>query len=118
MNPTPEFIAAVEHLEHLSETLGDEHPQTAAAFDRVVQMAPPEIRAVMAAKAREMGLVPEHPDGYLSNGEPVYRLESVARQMGMTEAEAQESVDAFLADRAALGLDCPLVDPTDVHIIQ
>lgn len=118
MNQTPEFLAAVERLEHLSDTLGDEHPQTAAAFDRVVQLAPPEIRAVMASKAREMGLMPDTPDGYLSNGEPVYNLHSVAKNLGMTDEDAHMALQAFMAERAAQGLDCQLVDPADVHIIQ
>lgn len=118
MNQTPEFLAAVERHEAMQATLGEDHPLTQRAFALVWELAPHELKTIMTAQAREMGLIPEHPDGYLDSGEPVYNLHSIARQMGMTEAEAQESLQAFLADRAALGLDCPLVDPTDVHIIQ
>lgn len=39
-----------------------------------------------------MGLIPKHADGYLAYGSPVCRLESIAEKLGMSEAEAQESV--------------------------
>ena len=110
-----EFIAAVDRHEAMQTTLGDDHPLTQRALALAMEFAPQELKTIMAAKAREMGLMPEHPDGYLSNGEPVYNLQSIAKRLGMTEAETQESLQAFLADRAALGLDTALVDPADVH---
>jgi hypothetical protein len=60
-------------------------------------------------------LIPDQADGYLEDGTPVYQLESIARTLGMTEDEAQESVQAFMADRAALGLDVTPIDPALIH---
>jgi hypothetical protein len=60
-------------------------------------------------------LIPERADGYLEDGSPVFRLEAVAERLGLTEAQAQSSVQAFMADRAALGLDTTPIDPALVH---
>ena len=59
--------------------------------------------------------MPQHADGYLEDGSPVYRLESVAERLVMSDAEAQASVQAFMADRVALGLDVTPIDPALIH---
>ncbi len=115
MNPTPEFMAALDMHHAMQTTMGDDHPLTQRAFALVMTLAPDELKTLMADKAREMGLLPEHADGYLDDGTPVYRLESVARTLGMSEAQAQESVQAFMADRVALGLDTMAIDPALIH---
>ena len=63
----------------------------------------------------ELGLMPQHADGYLEDGSPVYRLESVAERLVRSDAEAQASVQAFMADRVALGLDVTPIDPALIH---
>jgi hypothetical protein len=96
-------------------TLGEDHPLTRRAFSLVMDLAPEKLKTLMNNMAREMGIIPEHADGYLDDGTPVYQLESIARTLGMTESEAQDSVQAFMVDRAALGLDTPLIDPALIH---
>jgi hypothetical protein len=117
MNTTPEFMAALDMHHSMQITMGLDHPLTQRAFALVMELAPAELKTLMADKAREMGLMPEAL-GYLDDGSPVYRLESIAQKLGMTEAEAQESVQAFMADRVALGLDMKVIDPALIHIRQ
>ncbi len=115
MNHTPEFMAALERHAAMRQTLGREHPLTQRAFTLVLHLAPPEVTALLVDGARDMGLIPERADGYLEDGSPVYRLESVAERLGLTESQAQESVQAFMADRVALGLDVTPIDPSLIH---
>ena len=117
MNPTPEFMAAVDRHQAMRATLGEDHPLTQRALTLVMELASPELQTVMTDKAREMGLIPEA-HGYLDDGSPVYRLEAIAEKLGLTEAEAQASVQAFMADRMAMGLDTMPIDPALIHIRQ
>lgn len=114
---TPEFNMAVDRMMAMRATYGEDHPLTQRAYALVMELAPPALKTTMADKAREMGLIPEA-HGYLADGSPVYRLEAIAEKLGMSAGEAQESVQAFMADRAALGLDTTPIDPAQVHIRQ
>ena len=118
MNPTPEFMAAVDRHQAMRATLGDDHPLTQRALTLVIALAPEKLTNLMTNMAREMGLIPKHADGYLGDGTPVYQLESIARTLGMSESDAQASVQAFIADRAALGLDTTPIDPALIHRTQ
>lgn len=117
MTTTPEFMAAVEMHHAMHATLGDDHPLTQRAFTLVMELAPTELKMRMTDKARELGLLPEA-HGYLADGTPCFRLEAVAERLGMSEAEAQSSVQAFMADRAAMGLDTTPIDPALIHLRQ
>jgi len=117
MSTTPEFTAAVEMHHAMSTTMGTDHPLTQRALTLVMELAPDELKTLMADKAREMGLIPEA-HGYLDDGTPCYRLEAIAEKLGLTEAEAQASVQAFMADRMAMGLDTMPIDPALIHIRQ
>lgn len=114
MNTTPEFLAAVDMHHAMRTTMGEDHPLTQRALALVMELAPDELKTLMADKAREMGLMPD-PDGYLDDGTPVYRLDSVARKLGMSEAQAQDAIQALMADRVALGLDTMPIDPALIH---
>lgn len=117
MSNTPEFMAALDMHHAMQISMGEDHPLTQRAFALVMELAPAELKTQMANMAREMGLLPDA-DGYLEDGSPVYRLESIATKLGMTEDEAQTSVQAFMADRAALGLDATPIDPDLIHTRQ
>lgn len=114
MNTTPEFMTALDLHHSVQITMGLDHPLTKRAFALVMELAPAELKTLMADKAREIGLMPD-PDGYLDDGSPVYRLESVARKLGLSESEAQDAVQAFMADRVALGLNTMAIDPALIH---
>ena len=111
---TPDFMTAMSACLALLETLGEDHPDTIRAMRRAMLLAPPSLNALMADKAKEMGLMPDA-DGYLDDGAPVFTLESVAAKLGMSTQEAQEALNAMLADSTALGLPAVLVDPATVH---
>ena len=111
---TPEFLTAMDACLALVETLGENHPDTIKAMRRAMLLSPPSLNALMADKAREMGMMPDA-DGYLDDGAPVFTLESVAARLGISMEDAQEAMDAMLADSAALGLPTEQVDPATVH---
>ncbi|MCF8168115.1 MAG: hypothetical protein K9K38_19680 [Rhodoferax sp.] len=115
MNPTPEFMAAFDRHQAMRATLGNDHPLTQRALTLVMDLAPEKLKTMMTNMAREMGLIPKHADGYLDDGTPVYQLESIARTLDMSESEAQASVQAFMTDRAALGLNTAPIDPALIH---
>jgi hypothetical protein len=117
MNPSPQFMDALHLYDRLAQTHGDNHPQAQAALMRVFDLAPPELQTQMAAKARELALIPDA-GGYLADGTPVYRMEDVAKQLGLTEAEAQASIAQFMAEREAMGLETGAIDPALIHRVQ
>lgn len=117
MNPSPQFIDALHLYDRLAQTHGDQHPHAQAALMRLFDLAPPELQAQMAAKARELALIPDA-GGYLADGTPVYRLEDVAKQLGLTEAETQASIAQFMAEREAMGLEMGEIDPALIHPVQ
>lgn len=117
MKTTPEFMVALEMHHSMQITMGLHHPLTQRAFTLVMDLAPTELKTLMADKARELGLLPEA-DGYLDDGTPCYRLEAIAEKLGLTEYEAQASVQSFMADRAALGLDTTPIDPAQINLKQ
>ncbi len=116
MNLTPEFCAAMDTHERLVDTFGEDHPDTQRALTLVMEMAPEELKMEMRKMMREMGLMPEA-DGYLEDGSPVFRLESVAARLGMSEAEAQEKMHEMHADREALRVPNKgiVIDATPIH---
>lgn len=61
-------------------------------------------------------ILPE-PGGYLDDGTAMFRLEDVAAKMGLSPAEAERSIKAFLADREARGQSNAdiLTDPAMLH---
>jgi hypothetical protein len=117
MNPSPQFMEALHLYDRLAQTLGDTHPKAQAALMRVFDLAPPELHAQMTAKGRELGLIPDA-GGYLADGTPVYRLEDVAKQLGLSESQAQVSITQFMTEREAMGLETRAIDPTLIHRVQ
>lgn len=119
MNPSPEFLLAIDRHEAMVATLGLEHPLTRQVMALVMELAPDELKTIMRDKAREMGLIPARPDGYTDDGTPCYNVESIAASTGQTVEEVHEAMREMLADRAALGLpDLAAIDPSTVHRVQ
>ena len=113
---SPEFLAAVDELAHTVEALGQDHPQAKRAMQRAMSLAPRTLLDTMQAKAKELGLMPE-PDGYLDNGQPLYSLEAIARQNGMTVEEVQAGIEEMLETCGDLPVMAP-IDPARVHRVQ
>lgn len=117
MTYSDEFLDAVEvHAGH-ADMFGEGHPITRRALEVVMDLAPREIREAMHAKATELGLIPPAA-GFLEDGTQVYRLEDIAKRMGLSEEDAQRSVARFMQEREAAGLPSGLIDPSRVHLKQ
>lgn len=115
-NASPEFLAAVEACMAAAEALGNDHPQVKRLMQRAMSLAPRTLLDTMQAKAKELGLMPE-PDGYLDNGQPLYSLEAIARQNGMTVEEVQAGIEEMLETCGDLPVMAP-IDPARVHRVQ
>jgi hypothetical protein len=93
-----------------------DHPDTLRAMMLAMEMAPKQLKDEFGDMARTMGLLSEA-DGYLEDGTPMFRLEDVAARLGVSPAEAEESIQKFLAEREALGLSNAgiVTDPQLIH---
>jgi hypothetical protein len=116
---TPAFLEAVNKHLQLVDTLGQDHPETMRAMLLVMEHAPKAFLDDMGRMAAEMGLVPQT-SGYLDDGTPVVSLEDMAKHLGLSLEEAEESMKSFLADREALGLSNAgfMRNPAQVHRVQ
>ena len=117
MNPTPQFLAAIRLHREMLEQYGHDHPKTQAAMTLCMEHAPSELVDEFHQMAKDMGLLPQA-DGYTADGEPVYRLDSVARQLGVSQAEAERALHEMQATREALGLPSVTVDQASIHRLQ
>lgn len=116
-SPTPAFLAAVEEHHHAAEQLGHDHPQVRRLMLKLMTLAPRSLLDTMQAKAVELGLMPEA-DGYTTDGQPLYSLEALARQHGMTEAEAAAGIEELEEMCADLGIGPVVIDPARIHRVQ
>jgi len=111
---SPEFLTAMSACLEMVETLGLKHPDTTRALMLAMELAPPSLHDFAMTQARELGLMPEA-DGYTDDGEPVFSLEAIAAQLGISMEEAEQAMRAMLTARDELGLSSVLIDPTTVH---
>jgi hypothetical protein len=51
MNPTPEFMAAIDRHQAMRATLGLDHPLTQRALTLVMELAPDKLKTLMADRA-------------------------------------------------------------------
>ena len=103
MNLTPEFLAVVDTTMNLVESLGMDHPETTRSLSLMMALAPKHLQDEMAAKARELGLMPKA-HGYLEDGSPVFRIDDVAAQLDLSHAEVEEALREMAAEGDALGM--------------
>lgn len=108
------FIDAIEVHNRVAEKLGDEHPQSHLAMERVISLAPKHVQDAMLQMGTKLGLIPQA-GAYLADGTPVYRLEDVAEKMGLAMDEARAFITRFDDERAAAGLSSGLINPQHIH---
>jgi hypothetical protein len=111
---TPEFHQAAEELRRHVESGTSQTPDGMRAFQRFLQLAPPELREQIEAMAREDGLIPK-PSGYM-NDEPVFSVDDVAEHLGMPANEVRAGMEALA--REAPGGAVVYVDPAGVARIN
>ena len=108
----PEFFKAYDHYQAMVKQYGDDHPITQQAFTLVLHYAPEHIKKEMDAKAKELGLLPPV-GGYTDDGEPMYRLEDIAKHFGISFEEAEQHLLQMMDNRQKVGLsnDGVLINP-------
>jgi len=91
-----------------------ESDEAQAIFAKAISVAPPEFLQMAEREAQALGLMPEHPDGYLMDGSPVYTVDGIASRLGVTEAEVHDGIERMQAVQKTAGLLVqPLVFPAD-----
>ena len=95
---------------------GEGHPITEQAFMLTLHYTPEHIKAEMNAKAKELNLLPPV-SGYTDDGEPMYRLEDIAKHFGISFEEAEQQLLKMMDNRQKVGLpnDGVLIN-SDIHI--
>ena len=61
-------------------------------FSEAYGYAPDSFKQMMHDKAIELGLMPEQPDGYSDDGEPLYFMEKQCERLGIDPAEVPEHI--------------------------
>ena len=116
----PEFFKAFDHYKAMVRQYGDDHPITEQALILTMHYTPEHIKAEMHQKAKELDLLPP-PSGYSDNGEPMYRLEDIAKHLGITFEEAEQRLLQMMNNRQKVGLpnDGVLINPnTNFNRVQ
>ena len=112
----PEFFKAFDHYKAMLKQYGDDHPITEQAFLLTLHYTPEHIKAEMDAKAKELNLLPPV-SGYTDEGEPMYRLEDIAKHLGMSFEDAEQHLLQMMDNRQQVGLsnDGVLIN-SNIHI--
>ncbi|MHA3115704.1 hypothetical protein E0H86_00675 [Acinetobacter sp. ANC 4635] len=97
------FKAVFDHYKNMVKQYGDDHPITEQAFLLTLHYAPDHIKAEMDAKAKELNLLPPV-SGYTDDGEPMYRLEDIAKHLGISFEEAERHLLRMMDNRQKVGL--------------
>ena len=112
----PEFFKAFDHYKAMLAHYGEHHPITEQALILTMHYTPEHIKKEMDAKAKELNLLPP-PSGYTDDGEPMYRLEDIAKHLGMSFEEAEQHLLQMMDNRQKVGLsnDGVLIN-SNIHI--
>lgn len=107
----PEFFKAFDHYKAMLDQYGENHPITEQEFILTIHYTPKYIKEEMHQKAKELNLLPPV-SGYTDDGEPMYRLEGIAKHFGITFEEAEQRLLQMMDNRQQVGLsdDGVLVD--------
>ena len=116
----PEFFKAFDHYKAMVKQYGDDHPITEQALILTMHYTPEHIKEEMHQKAKELNLLPP-PSGYTDVGEPMYRLEDIAKHFGISFEEAEQHLLQMMDNRQKVGLsnDGVLINPnTNFNRVQ
>lgn len=107
----PEFFKAFDHYKAMLDQYGEHHPITEQAFMLTLHYTPEHIKVEMDAKAKELNLLPPV-SGYTDDGEPMYRVEDIAKHLGMSFEDAEQHLLQMMDNRQKVGLsnDGVLID--------
>ena len=112
----PEFFKAFDHYKAMLEQYGNDHPITEQAFMLTLHYMPEHIKAEMHEKAKELNLLPSV-SGYTDDGQPMYRLEDIAKHLDMSVEDAEQHLLQMMDNRNEVGLsnDGILIN-SNIHI--
>ena len=112
----PEFFKAFDHYKAMLEQYGNDHPITEQAFMLTMHYTPEHIKAEMHEKAKELNLLPSV-SGYTDDGQPMYRLEDIAKHLDMSIEDAEQHLLQMMDNRNEVGLsnDGILIN-SNIHI--
>ena len=99
----PEFFKAFDHYKAMLAQYGEHHPITEQALILTMHYTPEHIKEEMHQKAKELNLLPP-PSGYTDDGEPMYRLEDIAKHFGISFEEAEQRLLQMMDNRQQDGL--------------
>ncbi len=112
----PEFFKAFDHYQAMVKQYGNDHPITQQAFMLTLHYTPEHIKAEMDAKAKELNLLPPV-SGYTDDGEPMYRLEDIAKHLDMSVEDAEQHLLQMMDNRREIGLSNDgIVKNSNIHI--
>ena len=112
----PEFFKAFDHYKAMLEQYGNDHPITEQAFMLTLHYMPEHIKAEMHEKAKELNLLPSV-SGYTDDGQPMYRLEDIAKHLDLSIEDAEQRLLQMMDNRNEVGLsnDGILIN-SNIHI--
>lgn len=112
----PEFFKAFDHYKNMVKQYGNDHPITEQAFILTLHYTPEHIKAEMHEKAKELNLLPSV-SGYTDDGQPMYRLEDIAKHLDMSVEDAEQHLLQMMDNRQQVGLsnDGILIN-SNIHI--
>ena len=112
----PEFFKAFDHYKNMVNQYGNDHPITEQAFMLTLHYTPEHIKAEMHEKAKELNLLPSV-SGYTDDGQPMYRLDDIAKHLDMSVEDAEQHLLQMMDNRQQVGLsnDGILIN-SNIHI--
>lgn len=88
MTTNPIFIHLMQKYADLHDAGLDRTPEASQLFVEAMNYAPEEFKKIAHDVAVELGLIPDKPDYYSDDGEPLYELEGIAERLGINPAQA------------------------------
>ena len=90
LNPT--FVFLMEKYTGLRCAGLERTEEARLLFSEAMQYAPDEFLKMAHEEAVAMGLMPETPDAYSDDGEPLYNLEAMAERLGIDMADVPDDL--------------------------
>ena len=112
----PEFFKAFDHYKAMLAQYGEHHPITEQALILTMHYTPEHIKEEMHQKAKELNLLPSV-SGYTDDGQPMYRLDDIAKHLDMSVEDAEQHLLQMMDNRNEVGLsnDGILIN-SNIHI--
>ena len=88
----PVFHYLLDQYQQLVDQGLDRTDEANNLFGEMMRYAPPEYQKVAHDMAVQMGLMPEKPDGYSDDGEPLYNLDAMRERLGVNPDDVPDHI--------------------------